>query len=257
MGQYVRLPRSPRREHTTATSIDVTEEIAVKERREDGAEDIRSRVDGGFEPVPIAHPLAAHEAHAVLYRGMFDAGGREDDEASIRARWVIERHRCNEVLTGHDETKRGSLVDRNMEPIRIVVPRIRDRDAVREHVEHDNTERNHQGIGNVIPMPSSGRGSRERSPWFGESGGACRGNPARRVADPAGASPLGGQTDRLAERAEAKVEVGPTLGEGARSKSADQADIRKGRSARAPSAAASDTRLNGLGEGARGAARRR
>ena len=33
-----------------------------------------------------------------------------------------------------------------------------------EYVEHYNTERNHQGIGNVIPMPARGAGEAGETP---------------------------------------------------------------------------------------------
>ena len=38
------------------------------------------------------------------------------------------------------------------------------REVVREYVEHYNTERNHQGIGNVIPMPARGAGEAGETP---------------------------------------------------------------------------------------------
>ncbi len=38
------------------------------------------------------------------------------------------------------------------------------RDVVREYVEHTNTERNHQGIRNVIPMPARGAGEAGETP---------------------------------------------------------------------------------------------
>ena len=46
------------------------------------------------------------------------------------------------------------------------------REVVREYVEHYNTERNHQGLGNVIPMPARGAGEAGGSPhphrtWWG------------------------------------------------------------------------------------------
>ena len=38
------------------------------------------------------------------------------------------------------------------------------REVVREYVAHYNTEPNHQGLGNVIPMPARGVGEAREAP---------------------------------------------------------------------------------------------